>query len=298
MSGNGYLTTAELDPASGGIGGPDPGQGQLASAGGVVASWNALAAHARTHDGVQIRPNGPDSLYRPFARQQYWKDYWCSRGACGNAATPGTSNHGWGKAGDLPPFVTALISKYPQFRWTCSDAPWESWHRTSCGGWTGGDPGGGGGNPDPYPMLKWGDKGGAVKRAQKHLRRWNLGLTRPKVDGFYGDKGGETYRAVRDFQICHGLRPDGVIGDNTWKALRRRDYLRDDERSHANRIKRKRHGGINKGERDQVRAHRDWCARRARSILDAVDDTGWGMQHRRERFHVLRQLAGREWKVD
>jgi hypothetical protein len=294
MSTNGRLTTNELDPASGGVGGPDPGQGQLAN-NGPVQAWNSLAEHCRKNDGVQITCNGGDSLYRPYSRQVYWKNYWCSRGACGNAATPGTSNHGWGKAGDVPPFTRALQRKYPQFKWTCSDAPWESWHSTYCGGFDGGDPGGGGGGSvDRTPVLERGDKGGAVKRAQKHLRRWNLGLKRPKADGTFGQ---ETHVAVRDFQITHGLKPDGVIGDATWKDLKRRDYLLDDERSHVNRIKRKRHGGINKSERDAVRAHRDWCARRARSILAAKEQTGWGVKHRRERFSILRKMAGKEWKA-
>jgi hypothetical protein len=293
VSTNGRLTTAELSPASGGVGGPDPGQGQLEH--NAAAAWNALAAHVRANHGVQIVPNGPDSLYRPYSRQVYWKNYWCARGACGNAATPGTSNHGWGKAADCPSFVTSYMSRYPSFGWTCSDAPWESWHRLYCGGFNGPDPGGGGGSVDRTPTLKRGANGGAVKRAQKHLRRWNLGLKRPKVDGSFGQ---ETKHAVRDFQIVHGLKPDGVIGDKTWKELRRKDHLLDDERSHVNRIKRKRHGGINKGERDKIRANRDWCARRARSILDAVRQTGWGVKHRRERFHVLRQMAGKEWKVD
>jgi hypothetical protein len=295
VSGNGNLTSAELDPASGGIPGPDPGQGQLASSG-AAAAWNSMAEWARKNRGVQIRPNGSDSLYRPYSRQVYWRNYWCGQGACGNAATPGTSNHGWGNAGDLPSFVYAICDSQPQFKWSkpCSDAPWESWHRKFCGGWSGGDPGGSG-PKDPYPTLKRGDRGGAVKRAQQHLRRWNLGLTRPKADGDFGDR---TKKAVRDFQVCHGLKPDGVIGDRTWQDLRRRDYLLDDERSHVNRIKRKRHGGINAGERDKVRNNRDWCARRARSILEAVKQTGWGVRHRRERFHVLRKMAGKEWKAD
>ena len=87
MSSNGNLTSADLSPASGGIGGPDPGQGQLEHS--AAAAWNALAEHCRTNNGVQIRPNGPDSLYRPYSRQVFWKNYWCGQGACGNAATPG-----------------------------------------------------------------------------------------------------------------------------------------------------------------------------------------------------------------
>lgn len=293
MSANGYLTSADLSPASGGIAGPDPGQGQLAH--GAAAAWNALAERARREHGVQIRPNGPDSLYRPFSRQVYYRNYWCGLGKCANAAVPGTSNHGLGLAGDNPPFVLALMDQYPEYGWraACSDAPWESWHRKYCGDFAGGDPGTGGHAGPTYPTLKHGDKGGAVKRAQRHLRRWNLGLTRPTADGGFGDV---TKKAVRDFQIVHGLKPDGEIGDRTWHKLRRRDVLLDDERAHVNRIKRKRFGSINPKERKQIRAHRDFCAKRARSIAEVAGEAGWKRLHRRERFRVLKKMAGSQWK--
>lgn len=291
MSGNGYLTSAELSPASGGTPGPDPGQGQLAH--GAAAAWNALAAVCRERHGVQIRSNGSDSLYRPYSRQVYWRNYWCGLGKCGNAAVPGTSNHGWGLAGDVPPFVIALMDAHPEFgfRAVCSDAPWEAWHRKYCGDYDGPNPGGGGTGPT-YPTLRKGSHGEAVTRAQRHLRRWNLGLTRPDADGGFGDV---TKKAVRDFQIVHGLKPDGVIGESTWAKLRRRDVLLDDERSHVNRIKRKRWGGINPGERAKIAALREWCAKRGRSIAQAAGQTGWDQQHRRERYHDLRKMAGPKW---
>src|SRR4051794_17293481 len=39
--------------------------------------------------------------YRDYAGQVYWRTWWCHVGKCGNAAVPGTSNHGWGKAIDF-----------------------------------------------------------------------------------------------------------------------------------------------------------------------------------------------------
>lgn len=292
MASNGYLTDKELSPASGGTSGPDPGQGQLENE--AAAAWNALAKKCREKDDVQICSNGSDSLYRPYSRQVYWRNYWCGQGQCGNAAVPGTSNHGWGLAGDVPSFVTNLMNKYPEFGWraACSDAPWESWHRKYCGDYNGPNPGTGGNTKDPNPTLKRGDKGNNVKKAQKHLRRWNLGLTRPKVDGTFGD---DTHKATRDFQICHGLEPDGVIGDKTWKKLENKDHLKDDERSHTNRIKRKRHGGANPKEQDQIRNHKDWCAKRGRSILKQKDEMGWN-EGRRERFHTMKNMAGDQWE--
>lgn len=80
MTSNGNLPASELRPVAGG--------GSLAPD--AAAAWNALAAHIYEARGVKIAPNGPDSTYRTLARQQYWRDYWCSRGLCGNAAVPGT----------------------------------------------------------------------------------------------------------------------------------------------------------------------------------------------------------------
>lgn len=42
-----------------------------------------------------------ESCYRTFEMQQWWRMYWCSKGACGVAAVPGQSTHGWGRAVDF-----------------------------------------------------------------------------------------------------------------------------------------------------------------------------------------------------
>ena len=63
----------------------------------AAASLSAMIAQAAL-DGVQLRPT---SCYRDLAGQVAAREYWCSKGACQMAATPGTSNHGWGKAIDL-----------------------------------------------------------------------------------------------------------------------------------------------------------------------------------------------------
>lgn len=133
MSSNGNLPASELRPvAGGGMLTPD-----------AAATWNALAAHIYKTRGVKIAPNGPDSTYRPYARQVYWRDYWCSRGLCGNAAIPGTSNHGLGLAVDTDD--SALVNAYgAPYGWqkAWSDAPAESWHfRYAPGHYDGPDPG-------------------------------------------------------------------------------------------------------------------------------------------------------------
>lgn len=132
---NGYLPQSVLAPIAGG--------GYLRKD--AAAAWNAMAAHIYKREGVKIHDNGEDSDYRSYARQEYWRDYWCNQGACGNAAIPGTSNHGWGLAIDVPPFVQALIAKYGrQFGWAkeWSDAPHEEWHfKWNDAVWHGEDPG-------------------------------------------------------------------------------------------------------------------------------------------------------------
>ncbi|MFA9270142.1 MAG: peptidoglycan-binding protein [Baekduiaceae bacterium] len=60
------------------------------------------------------------------------------------------------------------------------------------------------------PTLERGDRGASVKV----LQRW-LGL---KPDGVFG---GGTLRAVKRFQRRHHLKADGVVGPGTWRMLRR-----------------------------------------------------------------------------
>jgi hypothetical protein len=291
VSSNGHLTTAELSPAAGGIPGPDPGQGQLAND--AAAAWNAMNAYSVAHHGVHLTCNGSDSMYRPYARQVYWRNYWCARGACQNAAVPGSSNHGLGKATDDPPYVQAICdsAECAQFGWnkSHSDAPWESWHRLYNGTYHGSDPGAPGHGADRYPTLKKGDHGDAVKRAQTHLHRWNVGLTRPKPDGDFGEG---TKKAVVQFQKVHGLKPDGVVGHSTWMQLRQKDHFLDDEREHLNRFRLLRVGGVSKSERARVRAHKVFFAKRAASIKTIAQKYGWKDQHRAERYQTLKNAAG------
>jgi hypothetical protein len=64
-------------------------------------------------------------------------------------------------------------------------------------------------------VLRPGDRGPAVKRVQRKLRR--------TPDGVFG-RG--TERAVKRFQRRKGLEPDGVIGPATRRALRLRPFSR------------------------------------------------------------------------
>ena len=73
----------------------------------------ALIAAANA-DGVGLTPEqssflppgvpGPpqiESCYRSYDGQVWWRNYYCSIGKCQNAAVPGTSKHGLGRAVDF-----------------------------------------------------------------------------------------------------------------------------------------------------------------------------------------------------
>lgn len=170
---------------------------------------------------TEIYPGGPDSAYRTYERQQYWREYWCSRGACGNAAVPGTSNHGWGLAVDLPSITMRtqaidLVGK--RFGWAkeWSDAQHEWWHLAWREGvWNGPDPG----TDYRNPVAR---RGSGVPRGQRwYVRKLQRRLKRHGYEVYVSGKfGPRTEAAVKAFQKDHGLKADGVVGAGTWKKLR------------------------------------------------------------------------------
>ena len=156
---NGGIPASALRPIAGG--------GQLIPA--AAAAWNAMANHIYEQTGQKIAPKGPYSSYRTYAMQVEMKRIYGS-----NAATPGTSNHGWGLAVDTA--WDALINRYgARFGWqkAWSDASWEPWHFTYREGhYSGPDPG-----PDYTSKPKWWKKikgklaDARVKRRDKKRRR-------------------------------------------------------------------------------------------------------------------------------
>ena len=65
------------------------------------ADRRQLRGHDRRCPGPTGSTSQPAECYRDYAGQVYERNYWCARKLCGNAATPGYSNHGWGKAVDF-----------------------------------------------------------------------------------------------------------------------------------------------------------------------------------------------------
>ena len=63
--------------------------------------------------------------------------------------------------------------------------------------------------------LSYGDKGMKVFELQHLLRKNNYYIT------ITGEFGVMTEVAVKAFQASNNLRPDGIVGINTWKKLSR-----------------------------------------------------------------------------
>jgi peptidoglycan hydrolase-like protein with peptidoglycan-binding domain len=59
-------------------------------------------------------------------------------------------------------------------------------------------------------------RGSTVKRLQQRLQ--DVGLFKELIDGIFGNK---TEIAVKAAQRRYRLKPDGVVGATTWKALER-----------------------------------------------------------------------------
>lgn len=64
------------------------------------------------------------------------------------------------------------------------------------------------------PTCRKGARGNITRLIQERLN--SLGFNCGKVDGIFG---AGTYAAVIAFQKAHGLTPDGIVGQNTWRVL-------------------------------------------------------------------------------
>jgi hypothetical protein len=163
--------------------------------------------------------------YRDYAGQVYWRTWWCNVGKCGNAAVPGTSNHGWGKAIDFHDLSGGLPTSGAAYRWMRANAGRfgfvnpiltnESWHWE----WDGD-----GGTMHGYQvrpgLFNWPLTPGTTNNAEVKLlqqRLVSLGFKQVKVTGNFD---AATTAAVKFCQAMNGLTVDGVVGNGTAWALR------------------------------------------------------------------------------
>lgn len=65
-----------------------------------------------------------------------------------------------------------------------------------------------------YAISRYGSQGEEVKNVQTKLKNW--GYYKGEVDGVFGSK---TFEAVKNFQKKNGLKVDGIVGEETLKAL-------------------------------------------------------------------------------
>jgi hypothetical protein len=73
------------------------------------------------------------------------------------------------------------------------------------------------------PTIRKGDDGAHVRTAQELLIAAGYDIGLKGADGIFGS---DTLSAVRAYQADHGLKPDGIIGPDTWGKLQQTD---DDE---------------------------------------------------------------------
>lgn len=97
----------------------------------AARAWIAMNEEAVRRFGKKIEVR---DAYRDLDGQVFWRRWWCAKGKCGNAAVPGTSNHGLGLSVDLKDWEDRVMldkigAKYG-FAKKWSDAANEWWHIT------------------------------------------------------------------------------------------------------------------------------------------------------------------------
>jgi GH24 family phage-related lysozyme (muramidase) len=180
----------------------------------AAAAFNTMNLVARRLR-VPLYATGPISAYRSYEQQVEAKRLYGS-----NAATPGTSNHGWGLAIDIPQTVQQkMINRIgAKFGWQkkWSDASWEPWHfKWKEGVWFN--------RPDPgvsykYPIMRLGSGGPGqkprVRKIQRRLRAHGFPVKNTK-----GEFNKLIEKRVKEFQKAKKLKADGIVGETTWKQL-------------------------------------------------------------------------------
>lgn len=208
MSVNGQLPASDLAPIPGG----------RLKKGAPADSWNSMCYAYRQRTGRTPLPNGPASSYRTYGQQVDLRRYWCNQGRCGNAAQPGSSNHGWGLAVDGNGDAQNAADSLTQFGWAkrCSDAPWEAWHRRFCGSWSG----------PPAPAVV-----DPLTKYERRLVNELIGLRRRWARRPSGKRGSAEIRRASSIkkalrQQLTAIRNTATRERNGWDKARRRTRYR------------------------------------------------------------------------
>jgi len=183
----------------------------------AAASWNTMYMFIRRYAKISIYPNGRISAYRTYDQQVEAKRLYGN-----NAATPGTSNHGWGLAVDLANQTQRrAIDRFGErFGWAkkWSDASWEWWHLRYKSG-VHHRP-----NPGPnyrFPVARLGSGGPGqkwyVRAIQRRLRAHGYPVKNTK-----GEFNNRVQYQVKKFQRDRKMKPDGIVGKKTWIELRKK----------------------------------------------------------------------------
>lgn len=157
--------------------------------------------------------------YRDYDGQVFWKDYWIKHNNPGNAAEPGTSNHGWGMALDLD---------IGQFDWTSSTYIWmkdnaerfswkhpdwaepngahpEAWHWEFQGAYT----------PEPQPTIRNDDMAALISaNTTKYNGIW---LAAP---GYWHQFTGGEYKQFSDHGLRAGIPSITAVNDLDFELLK------------------------------------------------------------------------------
>lgn len=165
--------------------------------------------------GIVLYIAAGQDIFRDYAGQVYWRNYWAARGRPGNAAAPGTSNHGLGVCADISPMPARGTASFNRIaaifaRWNLGfTVASENWHvqdkNISVAGnvVTINTPAVAFSGNSYFPSLA------AFAAVQGGYNALGYGLTQ---DGRDGPK---TRAAVSDFQRKQGLPVDGVHGPAT-----------------------------------------------------------------------------------
>lgn len=191
MASNGRLSASELAPIPG---------GQLRKD--AASAWNAPGGPA----DAGLRPGGDDSSYRPLDRQRYfWDLYQSGRGNL--AAVPGTSNHGWGIAVDIPnSWEQAWMREHgTRYGWQKTEAFSEPWHWTFVGGVS----------FPAFKPLRHGMRGPRVVKYTRRLAFIRRKSSKPYLARQHWKFRDEVVDSVRAFQKAYRLKVDGEIGPRT-----------------------------------------------------------------------------------